>query len=87
MSAAVPNTPKTPGVIDAGRFTRTQVTALKTCLDIQRAGHVSTDYKRHLTTLVLRTLTLDDLSVVIEALLATMHLAVAKPQAPKRVVA
>jgi hypothetical protein len=74
MSASQSTAAKTPEIIDAGKFTRTQLTALGTVLEIQRAAHISPDYRRHLSTLVLRNLTLDDLSIVIKA--------AAKPQSP-----
>jgi hypothetical protein len=87
MAASAPNASRTPDIIDAGKFTRTQVTALSTVLKIQRAAHVSPNYRQHLSTLVLRALPFDDLCVVTEALLSTIHLAQARPEPPQRVVA
>jgi hypothetical protein len=87
MAASAPNSSKSPDIIDAGRFTRTQATALSTVLKIQRAAHVSPNYRQHLSTLVLRALPFDDLCIVTEALLSTIHLAQAKPEPPRKVVA
>jgi hypothetical protein len=60
---------------DLGKFTRTQIEALKTILEIQKSGHIPANYRQHFSTLVLRALNFDDLCIVIRALLPTIHLA------------
>jgi hypothetical protein len=62
-------------IIDVGMFTRIQISALGTVLEIPKAGHVSPEYRRHLSTLILRALPFDDLCIVTKALLPTLHLA------------
>jgi hypothetical protein len=61
--------------IDVDRFTRSQAQALTTVLELQRAVHLSPNYKQHLSTLILRALPFDDLCVVCQALIPTIHLA------------
>lgn len=72
--------------LDTRGFTRTQATALTTILEVQRAAHISPNYRQHLSTLILRALSLDDLCIVTKALLSTLHLAQAKPEPPAKVV-
>lgn len=72
--------------VDTREFTRTQATALTTILEVQRAAHLSPDYRRHLSTMILRALSFDDLCTVTRALIPTLHLARSQPQPPQKVV-